>query len=162
MTPVETMWSPEAIVGYRVWSVRHDRLEGSRRVWRSPSATAACDNTADPPPSPHTGARCACGIYAAKEVHRLRREFPGIGHRGVAVGKVHLSGRVIEHTHGYRAQHAEVVEIVVGTDSGLVHLTAPDDIAALFEGPARVVAAAPRSTGSTPEAVLAPGGIEWT
>lgn len=149
---MEPMWSPHPVVGYRVWAVMRDRVKGFRSVWSQPRFNAACENEAAYGPVPHVGERCGCGIYAAKDPMLLTREFPGIVKRrplenkrpqlptpAVAVGRVELSGRVVEHTHGYRAQIAEVTTLVTGSRRGVFRFDDPDEIADLFAHPHRTL-----------------------
>lgn len=53
----------------------------------------------------------------------------------MAMGRVELSGRVIEHTDGYRAQQARVVEIAVRTRDGVYHFDDAEQIESLFANP---------------------------
>ena len=66
-----------------------------------PSAT--CANEA--PGWDHT-----CGIYAFKEAGQIRALL--IGSAPSVVGRVELSGLVIEHESGYRAERARIVELI--------------------------------------------------
>ena len=75
---MEPMWSPEAITGYRVWSVRYDRLDGMYRSWRGLQHVAVCGNRLPASQAPHVGERCSCGIYAVKDPSWLAAQFPGL------------------------------------------------------------------------------------
>jgi hypothetical protein len=90
------------IVGYRGWLFHPevDRLmSGTKEVWhpgRAMKAKCLCLNK-----PAHTSPQedCTCGIYAVK----LREDlFDGFS----IYGEVYLWGKVIEYTHGYRAEYA--------------------------------------------------------
>jgi hypothetical protein len=114
-------WSPVPVRGYRVWTVHRDGLHGARMRWPEPNLTAECTRGGRDE-VPHSDGRCgppACGIYAAKHPDLFFREFSTdwLG----AMGLVELSGKVVEHTEGYRAQHARVVALgLVGRGRSLV------------------------------------------
>jgi hypothetical protein len=114
--PVEH--SIEPILGYRAWRLL--RTEAGpriapttpRSIWEPGTAPAATcsgshtrlymvlDPTATPHKSPDRG--CTCGWHAAREPSVLVRP----GGPAAVVGQVSLWGKVIEHTHGYRAEFA--------------------------------------------------------
>jgi hypothetical protein len=66
-------WSPVPVLGYRVWELDGDGLQGARGVrWAAPALTARCgpDGRPDDPGVPHVDGRCGsppCGIYALEE-----------------------------------------------------------------------------------------------
>jgi hypothetical protein len=112
-------WTPVPVIGYRVWTIAADRLRGARAVWDRPEMTAQCR----PVPGaigevdgvPHSDGRCGrlgCGVYAVKEpsqVGRPHARIPAESRPGLVAGAVALTGKVVEHEHGYRAEHAVVV-----------------------------------------------------
>jgi hypothetical protein len=101
--PGEEFWSPEEIEGWRVWSWTGKILKGSfEHDWASTALDADCVVCSEPP-----GWDCPCGIYAMKERRSLPPPRPG----SAIVGKVALSGRVIEHEDGYRASRARMTEL---------------------------------------------------
>jgi hypothetical protein len=103
--PPDEFWSPDEIVGWRVWSWTGKVLKGSfEHNWASSSMGADCVVCADPP-----GWDCPCGIYAMKDRRSLSPSRPG----STIVGKVALSGRVVEHEGGYRSSHARMTELWV-------------------------------------------------
>jgi len=133
----EAMWSPTAVLGYRVWILNKDGLYGARYRWETPSLTAVCRI---PGELPHTDGRCAqvafgCGIYAAKDSGALMRSVGGT-HRGrFGVGLVGLEGKVIEHDRGYRAERATVLAFAL-VDRGTMRMIDDEtELAALFRSP---------------------------
>jgi hypothetical protein len=138
-------WSPTPILGFRVWAVG-SRLRGAQRAWTGPTYTAGCLDFGeiDDPDVPHTDGRCVpppCGLYAAKSISALVSEFglPG-GDSRWAYGMVALSGKVVEHEHGYRARRATAVAVAVVGRGELVRVERERDIAELFASPQRTVA----------------------
>ncbi len=134
-------WSPFAIRGYRVWWLRSGRLQGAARVvWDEPHLRAVCGRRVGRDEVPHSDGNCgppACGIYAAKHPGVLMREF-SMAWDG-AIGLVELSGKVVEHTAGYRALEAQVVALgLVGGGRYLV-TDAEDVIESAFRDPAHAL-----------------------
>ncbi|NND04649.1 MAG: hypothetical protein HKN91_17885 [Acidimicrobiia bacterium] len=133
---MDTFWSPEPIVGYRVWNVFRDRMQGFHSVWREPAFSAQCTLPDAETAAPHIVDGCECGVYAAKDPAWLKSHFAGaVAGPRVALGRVALSGRVVEHTDGFRAQEARVIAIAVRTRHGVTHFTVAADIEALFADP---------------------------
>jgi hypothetical protein len=99
----DEFWSPEPAVGWRGWRWLGSRLRGMRSWWPSDVLVAECSFCRQVPGIDHT-----CGIYAVKPGY-----FNGYlagGHIGVT-GVVKLSGLVIEHERGYRAEVARITEL---------------------------------------------------
>ena len=142
---MKPMWSPEAITGYRVWSVRHDRLDGMYRPWSSPSHVAECGNRRPRSAVPHVGDRCECGIYAVKDPVWLATQFPGLERPHVAMGVVAMSGRVVEHTLGYRAERATVSQLAIRTRRGIWRSNDQSRIRDIFAAPGQTLRSAPAS-----------------
>lgn len=93
------------IVGYRVWkwdTAGLTSLNGERWLPSKP-LTARCrlSGAGCAQCAPHMG--CTCGIYAAKNLGRMR--LVGCGGYG-PIGEVFLWGTVVEHKAGWRAQFA--------------------------------------------------------
>lgn len=104
--PAEEFWSPETIAGWRVWAWSGKVLKGSfEHDWPTPWMEADCVVCADPP-----GWDCPCGIYAMKDRWMLPPPRPG----SAILGKVEMSGRVVEHEDGYRASQARMTVLWVG------------------------------------------------
>jgi hypothetical protein len=99
----EEFWSPEPIVGWRGWRWFGSGLRGMRAWWHTDVLIAECGFCSAAPSLNHT-----CGIYALKPGHSAT-QVPG-GHLAV-VGMVELSGLVIEHERGYRAEVARITEL---------------------------------------------------
>jgi hypothetical protein len=131
------VWSPTVITGYRAWGLgikpepdAGPRLFGAYgREWATGHLEASCDE--DPlrplnpagragrqlhllgpegPEPPHL--RHQCGIYAYKDLSPLLRFRVPLSSWTV-LGRVEMWGKVIEHKHGYRAQHCRIVKAVV-------------------------------------------------
>src|SRR6478672_9503159 len=98
--------SPEEVEGWRAWSVVERRgtyvLSSLTRAEDWPPGrpfAARCTRKSHDAP----GRRCSCGVYAAADPNELAR----LGRiAGAAVGQVSLWGRMVEHSHGYRAASA--------------------------------------------------------
>jgi hypothetical protein len=109
------MWSPSPVLGYRMWSLNSRGFVGHRSPWPKSSFTATCSNGPD---VPHTDGRCAgvafgCGVYVAKNLSELLGEFSVVERFDIAVGLVALSGKVVEHEHGYRAETTRVLSLAL-------------------------------------------------
>lgn len=105
----EVFWSPEPVVGWRTWAWTEAGLHGFRTAWPDDTLAAACASCVEIPGWSHT-----CGIYAVKEPRLLSSAFlTASGQAELVRGKVEMSGLVIEHEHGYRAQQARIVELAV-------------------------------------------------
>jgi len=96
--PEEPHWSPEPVIGWREWANNAGILTGMYgRPWHSKTYEAPCDRTH---PAPQWD--CTCGVYAVPT--------PPFG---AVVGRVELTGTVIEHEHGYRAERAKITHLWV-------------------------------------------------
>jgi hypothetical protein len=148
--PAGAMWSPTPVLGYRMWAFHQGRLRGAREVWTKPTLEATCSKPGRPGDVPHADGRCGrlgCGIYAGKDLHRLvatpafRFGSAGFGtDPSLAIGLVELTGKVIEHDLGYRAQCGTVVAVVAGHNGTQLATADPNEIAALFADPVAAVA----------------------
>jgi hypothetical protein len=144
-------WSPSPVTGYRVWAIADNRLQGATgRVWEQPQLDAECDRSRTNRDLPHTDRHCSafghgCGIYAAKDPARLEE-----GSTTWVLGIVHLSGKVVEHEHGYRAARGQVVAVAAQDEGRLLATCDPDRIADLFADPTATI----RRSGTEIEAVL--------
>lgn len=101
----------EPIIAWRAWGTDSTGLlrptavgMAFRDTWATRDATARCLRClylfGTPP-----GVNCGCGLYACKTEDGIR----GNPHR--IWGQVALYGKVIEHEHGYRAQHARILDL---------------------------------------------------
>lgn len=132
-----TMWSPTAVMGYRVWLIKEDGLFGAWYRWGTPRMEAECRVGGD---LPHTDGRCAkiafgCGVYAAKSPEMLMRSVGGSRCQRFAVGLVGLEGRVIEHEKGYRAERATVLALAVANKETLRMIDDAANLETVFGSP---------------------------
>ena len=135
--------TPSPVLGYRMWAIRSGLLTGVVEPWLTPSLQARCAAGRGESGLPHSDGRCGrlgCGIYAGKDIGRLISRPPGLGGPGrpsarsdpsLAIGLVQLSGKVIEHDLGYRAERATVVAVVANHGGRVLVTSEPDGIAAL-------------------------------
>ena len=144
--PLETFWSPTPILGFRVWQMGA-HLHGAKRVWYTPEYVAGClrgNSEVMDPDVPHSDGSCGrppCGIYAAKDPASLVADF-GAEYLPMAYGVVELTGKVVEHDDGYRAQRARAIAVVVVEDEGLTRFEGADAVTRAFADPRAVLAAA--------------------
>ncbi len=135
-------WSPTPVMGYRMWALLYDRIEGVRTVWPTSRHRATCASGYDDVEVPHTDGRCGrlgCGVYAAKRPEPVLEAFrPDSGHRYVA-GRVAMTGKVVEHDTGYRAEIAEAVAVVAAGRGGVLATRDAAVIDALFDKPAQTM-----------------------
>jgi hypothetical protein len=103
--PDEEFWSPTPVAGWRIWAWNGQYLRGAWEFWPRARHTARCSTCQDVPGWSHT-----CGIYAVIDRADLRLFRAG---PATVVGRVELSGLVIEHDRGYRATHARIAELWV-------------------------------------------------
>lgn len=106
-TEPEELWSPEAILGWRAWLWTGEELRGVWRSWTTAVFEAECTLCDEVPGWGHT-----CGVYAVKRRWKLHVfDRPAVRDRMV-IGRVELTGLVVEHEAGYRAQRARIVELI--------------------------------------------------
>jgi hypothetical protein len=87
---------------------------------------------------PHPVSRCgppACGIYAVKSLDMFAHDLARGAVDRTIVGVVGMTGKVIEHEDGYRAQAATVVAIVARNRGFRLISDDPDVIEDLFDDP---------------------------
>ena len=101
--PTEEFWSPEPVIAWRAWQWTGSVLRGVVTEWPSQNFVAWCDHCAEPPGWDHP-----CGIYGVPRPSQVDTMFPG---KPDVVGRVELSGLVIEHETGYRASQARILEL---------------------------------------------------
>lgn len=143
-------WSPTPVRGFRAWRIIRGRVYGAKMAWNRPLMEAKCLQMIDGEDLPHSDSRCGqppCGVYALKDLDKLYSDVIGDGDQDIVIGVVDLTGKVIEHDLGYRAQHAEVTALVANCGGRQLVSTDPDEIALLFAEPERTVA----QLGSTNE-----------
>lgn len=143
-------WSPWPVHAYRLWGVTTSGLVGMVERWPTPEFEATCKKLPLNPDVPHTDERCGeprCGIYAAKRADRLLSDVPTEG--GWAIGLVALTGKVVEHDEGYRAERATVQAIVIHHEDRVLAAEEP-----------RMVGLAFSATVAT-TALLGRPSVEW-
>jgi hypothetical protein len=126
-------WSPWPIQAFRMWGVTNSGLVGMIERWHTPEMDAVCRKLPLNPDVPHTDGRCGepqCGIYAAKRPEAVLESLPPEG--GWALGLVSMSGKIVEHEFGYRAQHARVEAIVIHHEGRVLAAEEPQIIRLVF------------------------------
>jgi hypothetical protein len=128
-------WSPCPIMGYRLWWIEEGRLCGVKLPWKTPTLTATCLRRGDLGEIPHSDGSCGrlgCGVYAAKTVDPLYRDFNVWDLDDFAIGLVALTGKVVEHDDGYRAAAATVVALGARLDGRMLLTNIPGMIEDVF------------------------------
>ncbi len=103
-------WSPDPIPGYTMLDVVGGTVHDGDHIWTTPVLRPGCPSGR--PDAPHERVACAglrCGVLAWKSIDKLP-EISGDTLRAAA--EVALSGRVVEHTDGYRAEVGEIVSVL--------------------------------------------------
>lgn len=137
-------WSPSAVFGFRKWQVRTDGLYGAKQRWLSPTMDAECLRRIPGDDVPHAMRVCgppACGIYATKGIEMFGSCAWGLSD-GEALGLVAMTGKVIEHEHGYRGAKATLVAVAARYRGMSLRTAEPGLIEELFDGPPEVFARA--------------------
>jgi hypothetical protein len=105
----------DPVLGFRLWSVRGDRLYSPFRgaIWEDVELAASCEcgahDLADVPASD-----CECGVYAYYE----QPPRSAAATRDLVAGAVVLWGQMQLHSGGMRASHARIVGLVVPPTNG--------------------------------------------
>jgi hypothetical protein len=115
---VDEFWSPEPVIAWRAWQWTGSVLRGVVTEWPRQNFIAWCDHCAEPPGWDHP-----CGIYGVPHPSQVGAMFPG---KPDVVGRVALTGLVVEHETGYRASNAKILDLWVRS-----HFVA-DQLAALY------------------------------
>ncbi len=130
-------WSPFPVLGFRLWDVRRGLFQGYRERWVEPRMTARCPTTDTDFEVPHTDGRCGdppCGIYAAKDVDALLEAHDGLDITEIAVGLVAMTGKVVEHERGYRAERVSVLAVALTIGGVLRTFAEEEELESLFSG----------------------------
>jgi len=138
----EDGWSPVPLLGYRLWIMRSSGLDGAKVTWHTPFMSATCLTTDDDDGVPHSDGRCGrlgCGVYATKDLSPLLDQHLHAQSHGYAVGLVELTGKVVEHEHGYRAERAAIVALVAVSTDGYLETENVDEIADVCDAPEAAV-----------------------
>lgn len=108
-TSTELFWSPTAVTGWRRWAWDGSVLHGYWSAWSENTKVAVCESCVEVPGWAHT-----CGIYAVKDPGGVDAAFANrVGATAFVAGRVEMTGLVIEHDRGYRAERARIIELVV-------------------------------------------------
>lgn len=100
----ETMWMAEPIVGYRGWNWDGNYLKAGYGPWHSTFMKATHHGDVTSHESPTWS--CLCGINVYKEPQGPGTYYP-------ILGKVALTGRVIEFEFGYRGEFGRILHIAI-------------------------------------------------
>lgn len=133
-------WSPVPIHAFRAWDVSADGLHGAAERWEGPVKQATCSKLTRNADVPHTDIGCnrpRCGVYAVKDIGQI---LDGRTGDGTAVGVVAMTGKVVEHEHGYRAATAEAVALSATWDGRTLTTDDPDLVAVTFAAPTDAIA----------------------
>lgn len=131
-------WSPSPVKGYRVWRIEGNRVLGNQVPWPTAELESKCLRRVAGEDLPHSVDRCgppACGIYAVKDLDMFPEEVAANEINHTVVGVVAMSGKVIEHDHGYRARRARAVALSVYDDGRRLITGDSRLIARLFRDP---------------------------
>jgi hypothetical protein len=101
--PDDEFWLAQPILAWRAWRWNGACLQGVRAAWPTAQFDAACDLCEESPGWLHP-----CGVYAVSLPGDALTVFGGTAD---VVGRVELSGLVIEHEDGYRASHARILDL---------------------------------------------------
>jgi hypothetical protein len=135
-------WSPVPVLGFRMWTMQPFGLHGAKVTWRLPEMQAECLTTGGRDGVPHSDGRCGrlgCGVYATKELGPLVGAHLHQQSHSYAVGLVALSGKVVEHEFGYRAERAEIVALVAVAHGMYLATSQPAALVGICRTPARYV-----------------------
>lgn len=129
-------WTPIPITSFTMWHLVDSAMHDGSVPWQTNVAVGRCTQ-AEEPPAPHAIDRCAaagCGIVGLKRAGDLA----GFAHDGIAaIGRLEMSGRVVEHEHGFRSQLAEVVAVIATDGRRWFRSRERSQIEALFAAPAQ-------------------------
>lgn len=129
--PADTFWTPEPILAWRHFRVRSGvpYLDSMTRGAYAPNAPAICQGGLLGNSHESPSWQCSCGYYAFKNLpHPWGEDVRELFSDGdVVFAAVHLSGKVIEHDRGYRAQYIKPIAVTTHSAalmymSGLSHL----------------------------------------
>jgi hypothetical protein len=149
-------WAPTPIHGYRMWWIENNVFHGSQMPWTTPTMSSSCLREVPGEDIPHSESRCgppACGVYAVKDFDMFPARVSDHTEEGSAVGVVAMTGKVIEHAHGYRAARASVLAIWVRHGGNWLATADPEQIRALFDDP-QVTVRSHGKTGFTPPSAV--------
>ena len=163
--PLPVVRTSTEVFAYRAWGIAQNRLRGVCVAWPVPTVMARCLDYgrragADSTDVPHTDGSCGpppCGIYATKTAAAA---LDAIEHDGpLALGVVALSGKVVEHEHGYRAAAATAVGMLVVSHGEAMRFDGME-VDELFVVPDPTIAAARPRAVRLPDP--APAATQWS
>lgn len=131
-------WSPRPVLGFRLWWIGDGALNGVKAPWLNRKLTAVCLTRGGEVEIPHSDGRCGrlgCGVYAAKTIEPLYRDFDVRSVKDFALGLVEMTGKVVEHDDGYRAAEATVVALAAARRGHTALTNDPSRIDEIFEYP---------------------------
>lgn len=103
----------EAVVGYRAWGLRHDRLHPvtySSSPWSVGENRAACALRQRSPGHRAPDLACSCGLYGLFE-----HSDPRLRGGGLVLGAIAAWGEIAVHRTGFRAELARVTALAEPT-----------------------------------------------
>jgi len=111
-TPPQPHWSPTSITAWKYFTMQDGKMTGRIRPWEHPHLQAVCLIDASyehshPDNQPVPAWNCSCGIYAYSD--KPSPSYYWDSDYGLAIAQVELSGTIIEHDSGYRAEKAKVI-----------------------------------------------------
>lgn len=126
-------WSPDPVPGFTILEVEDGTLHDGDHTWTRAVVRPGCPTGRwDAPHEDAACARLACGVLAYKSIDRL----PGIsGGTMRAVAELAMSGRVVEHADGYRAEVGEIMALVAFDDSRWFRTRYPGQIDSFVTSP---------------------------
>lgn len=131
-------WSPRPVLGYRLWWIGDGALNGVKAPWLSRKLTAVCLTRGGEVEIPHSDGRCGrlgCGVYGAKTIEPLYRDFDVRSIKDFALGLIAMTGKVVEHDDGYRAAEATVVALAAALRAHMLLTSDQEQIDEIFEDP---------------------------
>lgn len=126
-------WSPDPLTGFTVLEVVDDVVTDGDHDWTTPLLRPGCPSGRLG--SPHERMACtsiACGVLAWKSIDKLL-DIGGDFMR--AVTEVAMSGRVVEHTEGYRSEVGEIVAVMAFDDARWFRTRNADQIDSFVAAP---------------------------
>jgi hypothetical protein len=123
--PVEEVTVPDAVIGWRWWSLDplSMMLRGHVTAWTSGTMQAthlATTSSLGGHKAPHAG--CVCGVNALKPeavAGYLNKDYIRIRDSVDVFGRVALTGIVDEYEKGYRGEKAVILELVILSEAPL-------------------------------------------
>lgn len=126
-------WSPEPVPGFSILEIHDGLIHDGDHPWITPVLRAGCPSGRSD--APHPGTACAvlpCGVLTYKSIDRLA-EISGGSLRAVA--EIAMSGRVIEHVDGYRAEVGEIISLLAFDDARWFRTRHTDQIDSFVAAP---------------------------